>query len=80
VYDWFRGINLKTWLHFNGQTPDRNKIVRYLERNRPVVHGDIAVYNVVLQGDDAVFIDVLDGRREILDDEEMFNKLLLELK
>jgi len=80
VYDWFRGINLKTWLHFNGQTPDRNKIVGYLERNRPVVHGDIAVYNVVLQGDDAVFIDVLDGRREILDDEEMFNKLLLELK
>lgn len=79
-YDWFRGINLKTWLYFNGQTPAKNKIIKYLEFNRPKLHGDISIFNVILQGDNAVFIDALDKRREILDDEEMFVKLLLELK
>lgn len=78
-YKWFRGINLKTWLHFNGQTPSKDKIVKCLQANRPEIHGDISVYNVVLQGDNAVFIDVLDRRREVLNDDEMFDKLLLEL-
>lgn len=81
VYDWHRGINLKTYLHFNGIYPDKNKIIEMVNHRRPKIkHGDLKPHNIILQGDDVKYIDFLEKDAAIYDDEETFQKTLLDIK
>lgn len=79
-YDWHRGINLKTYLYFDGIYPDRNKVSEMIHLRKPLIkHGDLKSHNVILQGDDVQYIDFLEKDGAVYDDEETFAEILLEI-
>lgn len=61
IRDWYRGINLRTFLRLGGAHPTHERIreqlhaarVRFLQRR----HRDIAEWNIILQGDDVQLVD-----------------------
>lgn len=78
--DWYRGINLRTWLNTNGSYPSRTHIRRLLLDARPDgVHGDLKAHNTILQGDAVQFVDRLDPRRVVEPDDLRFQELLEEV-
>lgn len=84
--DWLAGINLKTWIEMGGALPSTDSLIKYCHDARPsymngdMIHGDIAVHNVILQGDSVKFIDSLDVRRHVENDDEWFETLINQLK
>lgn len=81
-YPWLRGINLQTFLRLGGTWPRRARIAdcvreAYLRLNGP--HGDIAPWNVILQGDRAVFIDSKAGSERAGQDFAFLNRLLVQI-
>lgn len=85
VRSWLRGINLKTWMEMGGVVPSVDRIVEMCEKERPdfmkgdMIHGDLAVHNVILQGDGVKFIDNLDVRRDVEIDNDWFEKMVNEI-
>lgn len=78
---WYRGINLKTFLTYNGVYPSMKKVRELVEAAKPTTyHGDIMAHNIILQGDAAQFIDANDERRRNRDDETDFKNLMLYLE
>lgn len=68
--NWERGINLQTWLKAGPLWPSGAVLRGQLEAARPQTnHGDLRPHNVILQGDGVKFVDFLDARRAVLDDE-----------
>ena len=86
VRQWWRGINLKTWMEMGGIRPSVDEIVEMCEKEKPdfmkgdMIHGDLAVHNVILQGDGVKFIDSLDVRRHVEVDDDWFDKMINEIK
>jgi len=64
---WFRGINLFTYLKFNGRFPGVQTIARYLQESGPPArfHGDIAYWNLIFQGDGIELIDFDDDPKHL---------------
>jgi len=85
LHQWRRGINLKTWMEMGGVLPSAERIVELCENEKPdfmkgdMIHGDLAVHNVVLQGDGVKFIDSLDVRRHVEIDDDWFEKMVNEI-
>lgn len=79
--EWIRGLNLHTYLNFDGIWPERHTIRKQIEAKREAVleagHHDIAQWNIILQGDDSKFIDVRDPNIGVHEypDAEYFEKL-----
>jgi hypothetical protein len=84
--EWIAGINLKTWVEMGGCLPEIDDLINYCHKARPsfmngdMIHGDIALHNVILQGDSVKFIDSLDVRRHVENDDEWFDKLITQLE
>jgi Ser/Thr protein kinase RdoA (MazF antagonist) len=84
--NWTPAINLKTWVEMGGALPDLDKVIEYCHNARPsfmngdMIHGDIAIHNVLLRGDSVKFIDSLDVRRDVEIDDEWFNNLIKNLE
>ena len=49
-------------------------------RRPKIKHGDLKPHNIILQGDDVKYIDFLEKDAAIYDDEETFQKTLLDIK
>jgi len=78
---WYRGINLRTFLSSGGVYPSRDHIVELCKQARPKeTHGDLKIHNTILQGDAVKYIDELDPRRFVENDEETFNAMIRELE
>lgn len=83
---WNRGINLRTFLDMGGVVPSVDKIVDMCTASKPdfmnggMIHGDLTVHNVILQGDDVKYIDSLDVRRYVEDDDVWFEKMVKEIE
>jgi hypothetical protein len=79
--DWHRGINLKTFLSFNGSFPSKEHIVEQLNKAKPNIwHGDLTVHNTILQGDAVQFIDWFDPGVNNLNDEETFPAIIRQIQ
>ncbi|HEY5234454.1 MAG TPA: glycosyltransferase [Verrucomicrobiae bacterium] len=78
---WLRGINLQTYLWFNGAYPSKLKIARQLEQcvlaGKP--HRDIQPWNVILQGDTVQLIDSDDPNHTFAYDDRQYLDRLLSL-
>ena len=57
VSDWKPGINLVTFLMYNGAYPKRKKIKAFVNDIQDFAHNDWTVNNMILQGDRLVLID-----------------------
>jgi len=57
VYDWKPGINLITFLMYNGAYPSREKIEEAVKDIQDTSHNDWTVNNMILHGDQASLID-----------------------
>lgn len=66
-YDWYRGINLHTYLWMNGIYPSKKQIGEMLRSiSLPEInHSDIQPWNFILQGDKVVLIDANDPNQRI---------------
>jgi len=81
IYDWHRGINLRTFIDYSGRYPNRKHIIELLEKRKPKeLHGDLTTHNTILQGDDVQFIDWFDPGINVLDDKQTFQKIIAELR
>jgi SAM-dependent methyltransferase len=77
---WERGINLRTYLELGGVWPTRAYIREMVVAARPEgVHGDLKAHNAILAGDRVTFVDALDPRRMVEDDDATFAEILREL-
>jgi hypothetical protein len=82
---WHNGINLRTFLDMGGCVPSADKIASMCIASRPdfmngsMIHGDITVHNVILQGDGVKYIDSLDVRRDVENDDFWFEKMIKEI-
>ena len=78
--DWVRGLNLQTYQSYGGVWPTKAVITSQIEAQREgllsVGHGDIMPHNVILQGDNVVFVDVNGPMDVVFDDAEYFDKLV----
>jgi glycosyltransferase involved in cell wall biosynthesis/ADP-heptose:LPS heptosyltransferase/SAM-dependent methyltransferase len=80
---WHRGVNLQTYLWFNGRHPSRSQIADLLENCAlpGKAHRDIQPWNIVLQGDAVQFIDCDDpNHASSFDDQSYLKRLLLLLR
>jgi hypothetical protein len=57
VYDWKPGINLITYLMYNGAYPSREKLERAIRDIQDPTHNDWTVNNMILQGNRLSLID-----------------------
>jgi hypothetical protein len=57
VYNWTPGINLVTYMMYNGAYPSRRKIEAAIRRIRDLSHNDWTANNMILQGDRLSLID-----------------------
>ena len=77
---WERGINLQTWLMAGPLWPSGTALRGMLEANRPQTqHGDLRPHNVILQGDGVKFVDFMDPRRAVWDDEACWSEVMRSL-
>ena len=79
--EWHRGINLKTFRKMWGSYPSDERIVEMLKEERERmegIHGDLMIHNVILQGDGVKFIDRLDPKRAVYDDDSTFAAMVSE--
>jgi len=75
---WLRGINLQTYLWFNGVYPRRAQIAELLRYSiqSSKIHRDIQPWNIVLQGDTAQLIDWDDPNHgNAYDDQKYLDRL-----
>lgn len=83
-YDWLRGINLQTFLALDGAWPDREYVAgllpEALQGGHPDGHGDVATWNVVLQGDRAVLIDPKPGGERAANDAAFLERVIAEVR
>ena len=81
---WLRGLNLWTYQSFGGVWPTRAMIADQLEAQREGIlaggHGDINAWNIILQGDNVVFVDVHGPMDVKFDDVQYFDRLVGELQ
>ena len=82
---WARGLNLQTYLSFGGVFPTKATISDQIKSKRATIlfagHHDIHTWNVILQGDDSIFIDGNDPIMTIdCPDEEYFAKLIAQIE
>lgn len=81
--DWLRGINLQTYLKWNGVWPEKKTIASQLAPQREEIlrahHGDVNPWNVVFAGDYSKFIDVNGPMEVVFEDAEYFDNLLAAL-
>lgn len=74
---WERGINLQTWLKAGPLFPSGSVLRAQLEAGRPQAqHGDLRPHNVILQGDAVRFVDFMDPRRSVLNDEAGWSEIM----
>ena len=57
VNDWNPGINLATFLMYNGVVPSREAIKKEIQRIQEPAHNDWTVNNMILQGNKLTLID-----------------------
>ena len=80
---WLQGINLQTYLWFNGAYPSKPEIAEALQRATAIVlrHRDIQSWNVVLQGAEVHLIDGDDPNHVFsYNDRQYLARLLLLLR
>jgi glycosyltransferase involved in cell wall biosynthesis/SAM-dependent methyltransferase len=79
---WLRGINLQTYLWFNGAYPAKTQIADALQKSIPAKqHRDIQSWNVVLQGTTVELIDNDDPNHAFAyEDQKYLDRLLLLLR
>ena len=90
LYPWIRGVNLQTFLTFNGSHPGRKHIARCVAAAwvdlagsatmRFLGHGDLMPWNVVLSGDRATLIDPKPGAKRAAHDAEFLGQLIATIK
>jgi len=57
TYPWIRGINLLTFKMFEGILPDKNLIKTAVKNMRSIVHEDLMLWNMIIQGTNIIPID-----------------------
>jgi SAM-dependent methyltransferase len=79
--EWFRGVNLETWLQLGPLFPSREYVAKLLEQARPTTpHGDLKTHNVILQGDAVKVIDWKDPRWAMQPDGALWDQVIERVK
>jgi len=78
---WHRGINLQTYLWFNGAYPARHEIAQMVQAHDlgGATHRDIQPWNVLLQGDEVQFIDYDDPNHAFAYNDSEYRDRLVKL-